>query len=275
MVRGPERPVAGELDTRFAEPMTPSFSFDGDVHGFDSAPYEEPVAEPQIDWEQVRADARAIVDAAETQAEAILHDAAARARAIVESANQHAIAVESEAAARGREQGIVDGRQAIRDELSEDVAAMHELVESVRRERHAVIESAEPEIVRLAMTIGERIVHEQISIDPNVVIESVRHALTRLIGREVVTLRVHPADLETIRQHRDAIAASNDVEHLRVVEDQRVDRGGVVIETEAGTIDAKISTQLREARRALTSSDTIAASPSADEPMLHSPAQAS
>jgi flagellar assembly protein FliH len=118
--------------------------------------------------------------------------------------------------------------------------------------------------VRLAMTIAERIVHEQISVDPNVVLDNVRQALTRLVGREVVTLRVNPADLDTIRAHRDSIAGANDVEHLRVVEDQRVDRGGVVVETDAGTIDAKVSTQIREARRTLLA-----------EPSVFSPAQAS
>ena len=65
-----------------------------------------------------------------------------------------------------------------------------------------------------------------------------------------MTVRVNPADIETMREHREQLMSMNDIDNMRVIEDQRVDRGGVVIETEAGTIDAKISTQLREARRA-------------------------
>jgi hypothetical protein len=38
---------------------------------------------------------------------------------------------------------------------------------------------------------------------------------------------------------------------MRVIEDQRVDPGGVVVETEAGTLDAKIGTQVEEAKRVL------------------------
>ena len=56
------------------------------------------------------------------------------------------------------------------------------------------------------------------------------------------------------------------------MEDQRVDRGGVLVETEAGTIDSKIATQLREARRAIFSEEEIALG---DEEILHSSAQAS
>ena len=108
------------------------------------------------------------------------------------------------------------------------------------------------------MAIAERIVHTEVANNRHVVVENVRAAVTRLVSREVVTLRVNPADHETIRQYRDSIVAASDVEHLRIVEDQRVDRGGVLVETDAGTIDAKISTQLREAKRAILTEEAIA-----------------
>jgi flagellar biosynthesis/type III secretory pathway protein FliH len=62
---------------------------------------------------------------------------------------------------------------------------------------------------------------------------------------------------------------------MRVIEDQRVDRGGVVIETDAGTIDAKISTQLREVRRLLAVEDAISVSESSETAIINPPAQAS
>jgi flagellar assembly protein FliH len=236
--------VAGEAEDR--EPV----GFEGDAAC-------EAAREPEIAWERVRADAKALIDAALAEGEAMLSRSAQEARALVERAQEQAAEIEARSRARGLEQGLEEGRAAARAETSDAVDAIVELVESVREERHRVVESAEPEVVRLAMAIAERVVHEQIAIDPNVVVESVRHALMRLAGGEVVTLRVNPADLETIREHRDALASGSDVQHLRVVEDQRVDRGGVVVETEAGTIDAKISTQLREARRAIQSAETI------------------
>lgn len=229
-----------ELDERFAA--------EGDA-SLGEPPQADPA--PAIDIERVRADAQALIDTAATQGETILHDAARRAREILDRAVAQATVIEAQAQARGHAEGVAAGEATARAQAAEAVGAIQELVESVRAQRHVVLDSAEPEIVRLAMTIAERIVHERIALDPDVVIENVRHALTRLASREVVTLRVNPADLETIRRHREAIVASNEIEHLRVLEDQRVDRGGAIIETEGGTIDAKISTQLREARRAL------------------------
>jgi flagellar assembly protein FliH len=214
---------------------------------------------PRVDVERVRADAEALIDTASAQGEAILHRAAQHAREVVDRAVAQAAQIEAEAQERGHAEGIVSGRAAAEAQAADAIGAIQELVESVRAQRHLVIESAEPEIVRLAMAIAERIVHQQISIDPNVIVESVRHALTRLANREIITLRVNPADLETIRKHREEFANSNEIEHLRIIEDQRVDRGGVIIETEAGTIDAKVATQLREARRVLQVAESIAA----------------
>jgi flagellar assembly protein FliH len=257
-------PAHGELDDRFSSPDGSLAFSAGEMSLEEAPPFAEPVLVPKIDWEVVRTEAREIVDRAVTGSEAMLRDAAARAQTLLAQAQAQAETVAATARAAGHAEGVAAGRTEIEAQLAQTVSSLQGVVDEARAQRRTVIETAEPELVRLAMSIAERIVHEQISVDPNVVVENVRQALTRLVGREVVTLRVNPADLDTIRAHRDAIAGSNDVEHLRVVEDQRVDRGGVVVETDAGTIDAKVSTQIREARRTLLA-----------EPSVFSPAQAS
>jgi flagellar assembly protein FliH len=259
-----QRPANGELDERFASPDG-SFAFSDDELELEESPeIVEPALVPKIDWEAVRSEAREIVDRAVEGGEAMLRDAAARAQTLIAQAQAQAESVAATARASGHDEGVAAGRTEIQEQLAQTVSNLQSVVEQARAQRKIVIESAEPELVRLAMSIAERIVHEQITVDPKIVLDNVRQALTRLVGREVVTLRVNPADLDTIRAHRDSIAGSNDVEHLRVVEDQRVDRGGVIVETDAGTIDAKISTQIREARRTLLA-----------EPSVFSPAQAS
>lgn len=253
----PERAYSnGELDDRFAA-AGESLAFDDEGPLLAGDAYDDEPAEPPIDVEAVRADARALVERASADAEAMLRNAADRAKQLVADANARVAAIESQARATGHEEGVTAGRAAGHAELEEDISAIHELIANARAQRNAIIEGAEPELVRLAMSVAERIVYDHVAIDPNVVLENVRHALARIVGREIVTLRVNPADLEILREYRERTAANNDVEHLRIIEDQRVDRGGVVVETDAGTIDAKVSTQLREARRALIDDDSI------------------
>jgi flagellar biosynthesis/type III secretory pathway protein FliH len=231
-------------------------------------------AVPQIDTERLRADAEAIVDNAAAAAEQLILQAESAARDIVAKAEQHGAELAETARANGHTEGYEAGSEAARAELAPAIATMRELIVAIETERGAAIMAAEPELVRLAVEIAERVVHTELQTNQNVIVENVRQALTRLVSREVVTLRVNPVDLDAIRAHRDEIVSAGDVEHLRIVEDQRVDRGGVMVETDAGTIDAKIATQLREARRAILAEDDDGIA-LGDAEVLAPPAQAS
>jgi flagellar assembly protein FliH len=262
-VDAPSNGVVEESDdlfgSQFGEPSTNGYHSDvaDDLVEVRAA---EPAASPapQVDWELLRSDAEAIVDRAAADAESLLKQAEAMALEMVERAQARVAEIEEQARRDGREDGFEKGHEAAVAEYTPVVKTLREWIDGIREQRESVIAGAEPELVRLAMGIAERIVHTEVSNNRQVIVENVRAALTRLVSREVVTLRVNPADLDTIRQYRDGIVEASDVEHLRIVEDQRVDRGGVMVETDAGTIDAKIATQLREAKRAILDEDAIA-----------------
>lgn len=217
-----------------------------------------------IDVDALRAEAQALVDQAAIDAEALLADAHERARALVDEAAARADQIAAEARLTGHDAGFRDGREAADREMNDMLGTMRALLEMARAERHKLIESAEPQLVKLALGIAERVLHQQVALDRGVVVEMAKNAIARLIERDTVTVRVNPADLERMREHRDELIAFGDIRNLRVIEDQRVDRGGVVVETEAGTIDARLGTQLEEARKVLHIEDDVIVEPSSE-----------
>jgi flagellar assembly protein FliH len=234
-----------------------------------------PVASSDEILDTARAEASRLVDDATRDAESLLRDAQERALALVDDAQRRVAQIQDDARSQGFEQGTSDGRAAAQAEMEEMLETMRGLVEMARVERHKIIEGAEPEIVRLSVAIAERILNQHVAIDSDAVLEMTRAAITRLVNRETVTVRVNPGDIATMRQHRDKLMAMNDIDNLRIIEDQRVDRGGVLIETDAGTIDSKISTQLREVRRLLAVEDAMSVSESSEPAIINPPAQAS
>ena len=247
----------------------PAVSFDDEASFF-----AQSASEP-VNPDAVRFEAAELIDAASRDAEALIRNAQQRALSLLEDAERRAIEAEAKAKEDGFAQGVSDGRTAAQAEMDEMLATMRGLVEMALAERHKIIEGAEPEIVRFSVAIAERILTQHIALDRNEVIEMVRSAITRLVNRETVTVRVNPADIETMREHREQLMAMNDIDNMRLIEDQRVDRGGVLIETDGGTIDAKISTQLREVRRLLAVEDGLSITPSIEPALLNPPAQAS
>jgi flagellar biosynthesis/type III secretory pathway protein FliH len=242
------------------EPASETFGVP-DEYGFFGAAFDEVPAAPAVDLAAIEAQARGLLDEAARNAEALLNDAHERARAMIEDAAARAETIAAEARSKAHDDGFAAGRDQADAEMHEMLVTMRGVLESTRTERHRAIESAEPELVRLALGIAERVLHQQIALDRGVVVEMAKSAIARLIERDTVTVRVNPADLERMREHREELIEIGDIRNLRVVEDKRVDRGGVVVETEAGTIDARIGTQLEEARKVLHIEEDLVVEP--------------
>jgi flagellar biosynthesis/type III secretory pathway protein FliH len=223
----------------------------------------EPVAppEPQIDFAALEARAHAIIDQAERNAQALVADAERRGAALLDEAAHRAQTLAEDARRSGHDSGYADGAQEAQSSMADMIATLGAIVEGARGERHALLAAAEPELVRLAVGIAERVLHQQIALDRGVVVEMAKVAISRLVEKESVTVRVNPGDLERMREHRDELLSNGEIKNFRVVEDQRVDRGGVVVETDGGTIDARISTQVNEAKRVLHIEDEVIVPP--------------
>jgi len=214
-----------------------------------------------VDHDEIARQAHELVTTAEDRARALLDDAHVRAQAIIADAASRADALIEATKAKAHADGYAEGTAAADSEMSAMTETMRNLVDMARVERHKLMEDAEPELVRLAIGIAERVLHQQIALDRSVVVEMAKVAIARLVERESVTVRVNPGDLERMREHRDEFLSSGEIKNFRVIEDQRVDRGGVVVETDGGTIDARVGTQLNEAKRVLHIEDDVIVQP--------------
>jgi flagellar assembly protein FliH len=106
-----------------------------------------------------------------------------------------------------------------------------------------------------SFTVAARTKRE-ISLDGEAVVRQVREALRRIVGVETIKLRIHPDDEVLIRSHRTTLMASSDALREVVIEpDTAIERGGCIIESTSGNVDARIATQLRQIENALYAGD--------------------
>ncbi len=94
-----------------------------------------------------------------------------------------------------------------------------------------------------------RLLRLYLKIRKNVVINNVIQALRKLKTRGEVIVRVNLADVQLTTDHiKDFMRMVDNIRSITVLEDSTVDRGGCIIETDFGEIDARISSQLNEIR---------------------------
>ncbi len=168
---------------------------------------------------------------------------------------QQLSAVQSEMAAM-RDQGYKDGfEQGQSKGLTEYTTQIRELVaviNDVTQNKRLFLESSEPELLKLAVKIAEKIVQNQVQVDQNALIAIVDQAIRRITDKDKVIIKTCPEDADFVRQHREEILEKMpDIRTLEVHEDPRVEQGGCIIETRLGFIDSSISTKLASIEAAL------------------------
>ncbi len=145
-----------------------------------------------------------------------------------------------------RRLGEAEGRR-------EAEATFTTLLVEARADAERTRAAAMPAARTLAMRMAEKIVGRAVGMDPAALANIAAEALAAARARSgLVLLRVHPDDLTAIVAARPALAAriAAAVE-LRAIADPAVGRGGCVVETPAGRLDARLETQLAALEQAV------------------------
>jgi flagellar assembly protein FliH len=154
--------------------------------------------------------------------------------------------------ATAREEGLREGREEALAALTPALEVLAQANEAVIESQHARSEQLEAHAVDLALFLAEKIIGGAIAVQPDLVVEAVRGALRGIVERERVTVLVHPEDLELVRSAMDGMRAGlGGIEHCEVQAERRVSRGGAVVRTPDGDVDARVETKLARAREVI------------------------
>ena len=208
-----------------------------------------PAAETPLDLADIHAEAETVLASAQAEAAELVEDARIQAEALREAAWQE-----------GFHQGKLEARAAVETEMRVDWAGrqdalraeMDTIAADIAAAREALWRSQESEMVALALDIARQVIKTEVTQNPAVVHAVIANALRRITDKENVRVRVSVADAPRVKEAReDLMEIIDGLRFIEIVADRRVGDGGCVIETNAGTIDAKIETQLAEVARAL------------------------
>ncbi|OQX29019.1 MAG: hypothetical protein B0D92_05975 [Spirochaeta sp. LUC14_002_19_P3] len=173
---------------------------------------------------------------AEEDARQIIEEAEANRDRVYEEARE-------EARTEGRKIGWDDGNAEV-ERLTERI---HGIINAMIEKRREIIEDVETELIELVLLIARKVVKVISENQKNIVIHNIVQALKKLKSRGDVAIRVNLSDLNMASEHiKDFIQLVEHVKSISVLEDSSVDKGGAVIETDFGEIDARIHNQLRE-----------------------------
>lgn len=182
----------------------------------------------------------------EQQVRTILEDAQNEAERLVAEAQARVADIEQEA----YHKGLVEARAKVSEEVEVATSDLREQFIHTLTELQSlyplIASRAERDLVKLALEIARKVVHREVTTDSDIVLSLARVALERLHPRAVATVLLHPEDFEYVNARRQTLSSNNSIE---IVADRAVGRGGCIIQSEHGDIDARIEQQFASIER--------------------------
>jgi flagellar assembly protein FliH len=180
----------------------------------------------------------------------------ARAREILRDAEAERDRMREEGRRAGYEAGLALGRAEAEREGRERTAsvadALRRAVEGVEAARVKLAAEAEPDLIRLAIRVAEKIVKAEVVSGRPLASANLRRALELTARRRDVRVRVHPADLAAIEASLPELRRGlSDLGSVALEADAAVARGGCLVSTPEGSVDSDVAAQLAEIERGL------------------------
>lgn len=235
-----------------------------------------------FDLGDLRRDAESALAEARAEAARIVADAQREAARLRTSAREEGLAAgraEGHAAglAEGRAAGEATGRAEAAAAHDEGLRALEETFSSeflrwiaVRDER---LREAERGLAGIAVAIAERIVAEHVRADPAFVARSVERAVALFARATRVRVEIAPEDealvSEALPNLRAALPAGSEIE---LAPRAGIGRGGCVIRSGEGSVDARIETLFRRMHGGLIGDAPVDADAAAMADMTKTPA---
>lgn len=215
------------------------------------------VAPAVFQMRDLLSEAHAVIGEARVQAEQIVAEARSQAETLCESERQRGFEI-------GLEQGLEEGRQrgdekafqAAQERYTADFGdlgqSLGSAIEKVSNERVGCLQAAERDLLDFAVGLARRVARYAGELHPEVVEENLQAALELVMANSDVMVRVHPDDLACLRKFAATLAERLEhLPHVNFVEDSTITRGGVLVRTDGGEVDARLEVQMDQIARAL------------------------
>jgi flagellar assembly protein FliH len=156
-------------------------------------------------------------------------------------------ALEREAFTKGYAQGERAGLEAGGKRAEAMLRRVAQTIEELGGLRQTLIHETEREMVQLALALARRVVHREVTLDHELAAALAHVALERLGTNTPATIRLNPEDYTIVAQDSSRWGG----QAVTVVPDPAISRGGCLVESAFGSVDATIERQFDELSRAL------------------------
>lgn len=150
------------------------------------------------------------------------------------------------------QKGHADGLKAQGKEIAAKLEVLTATARAIPGIKKDILEKGEEQIVRLAFAIAEKVIHQEVTTHKDVILGVLKEALKNVADTEGIKIHLHPQDFRYMMEvKKDFLQSFDGIRNMVFEEDSSVKRGGVVVQTMFGEVDARLESQLKEIKAAM------------------------
>lgn len=152
----------------------------------------------------------------------------------------------------GFDSGYQDGFEKAREEAHEHVTRLENFIQTAEVAKTEILKANERFVLEMIFQISKMVILKEIKQDPEYLIRLCRALIEKLDVRENIRVQVSPEDLESMSLLKEHLQATlGEIKNLNIESSASVPRGGVVVDTQWGAIEASLESQLQGIHSAL------------------------
>jgi len=156
-----------------------------------------------------------------------------------------------EAYEKGFSDGIKKGIDLECGKVQSALKSLASVMGEFEKAKREFISTSEKQLLELVLAAAECIIHREVTVNRDIVCSVLNAALKKVLDREGIRIRVNPEDYRYLTEDNPGALNGGSLKKSALVEDETISRGGAVIETLFGEVDASVETQINELRQAL------------------------
>jgi flagellar assembly protein FliH len=173
-------------------------------------------------------------------------------REILEEALRKTAFLEREAYEKGFEQGEKDGLTLGQKKIARSVEQIERLLIEIGSLKQEILKQFEKEMLALVFSIAEKIIHRKIEQDDTIIHEAVLEAMHAVTEKSRIMIKINPEDFDSVERIKPMLFNTfKDLKSVVITPDPSVGRGGCLLETPCGDVDAGVEARLDKIHQSL------------------------
>lgn len=132
------------------------------------------------------------------------------------------------------------------------VLSIESAIERLKKSYLKELKQFDEKLIDTAIGISEYVINKEVDSDKNIIINTIKRSLEELQDEKVFQIQINPLDYQMLSRLKSKLFTNQSLANsVEIISDSQIEEGGAILISSAGTIDARISSQLRKIKEIL------------------------